>query len=411
MLAMVGSGLRSVGLQRQTGRLSRPAPGELILRYRSYFFAGVLTFRGLAALPPLLNLIGIYELGLLTPLIVVWSVAVVVNFAFVPVVLRRWERSTEDVLPWLVLDAVVSVGLNVWGAAQVPGSVNDPYHDLFFFWCMGTASLWSAWFGARAGVLVSLSAAPLQLAMTAASGWEPLSASLPVIIGRTAWLLVGTASGWLILWIMRIAAEGVRAEGIRVGEKAARIRALRELHDTALQTLEAIRLNAENERVEPHRRLEAIRDAARWQAAGIRDALAVPDEEPEEDPVPALARVVRAAAGPLGSVGTTVTLRDRTAGRARLPQGRAEALCEAVREALNNVRKHAGANEAAVDVSVRPGRMEVTVSDDGRGLAPDSRWGFGIRHSLFDRLAEIDGNADIRSDPGGGTQVRLWVPQ
>lgn len=398
-------------MHRATGRSSRPEPADLIQRYRSYFFAGVLSFRGLAALPPLVNLIAIYELRPILPLFAVWLVAVAANFAVVPAVLRRWERSTAEVLPWLALDAGVSVVLNVWGAAAVPGPVNAPYHDLFFFWCMGTAVLWTAWFGTRAGMLVSLASLPLQLVMTAVSGWQPLSDTLPVIVARTTWLVVGTSSGWLILWIMRIAAEGVRAEGVRVGEKTARIRVLRQLHDTALQTLEAIRLNAENERLDPHRRLEVIRDAARWQAADIRDALAVQDEEPEEDPVPLLTAVLAGAEDGLQAVGTSVTLRDRTAGDARLPLARSEAVCDAVREALNNVRKHARATTVEVEASVRPGRAVVAVRDDGRGFEADSGWGFGIRHSLFERLAEVGGGADIRSEPGRGTEVTLWVPR
>lgn len=411
MFASLTSALHAHRTHRVVGRSSRPSPADLIRRYRSYFFAGVLSFRGLSALPPLVNLIAIYELRPIRTLFVVWLLAVAVNFAFVPAVLRRWERSTSDVLPWLILDAVISVGLNVWAAAEVPGPVNAPYHDLFFFWCMGTAVLWTAWFGTRAGVLVSLASVPLQFLMIAVSGWEPLSQSLPVVVARTTWLLVATSSGWLILWIMRIAAEGVRAEGVRVGEKAARIRALRQLHDTALQTLEAIRLNAENERLDPQRRLEVIRDAARWQAADIRDALAVPDEEPEQDPVAVLTEVVEAAAGPLAAVGTAVGLRDRTGGTTRLPLSRAEALGEAVREALNNVGKHASAGTAVVEAAVRPGRVAVTVIDDGRGFDTDRRWGFGIRHSLVERLMEVDGGADIRSRPGRGTEVSLWVPR
>jgi signal transduction histidine kinase len=390
---------------------SRPEPADLIRRYRSYFFAGVLAFRGLSALPPLVNLVAIYDLRSILPLFAVWLVAVVANFAFVPVVLRRWERSTADVLPWLGLDSAVSVALNVWASGQVPGPVNEPYHDLFFFWCMGTAVLWTAWFGTRAGILVSLASLPLQVVMTAVSGWQPLSVTLPVVVARTTWLLVGTSSGWLILWIMRIAAEGVRAEGIRVGEKAARIRALRQLHDTALQTLEGIRLLAENDRLDHDRRLELIRDAARTQAADIRAALAVPDEEPAEDILAALADVVASARAPLGQAGTAVRLKDRSGMRPELPAVRSEALREAVREALNNVRKHAAARTAAVEVSVRPGRVDVVVRDDGRGFDGGGGGGFGIRHSLFERLAEVDGGADIRSAPGRGTEVTLWVPR
>lgn len=408
---MVSRALHGMRMHRATGRSPAPTPADLIRRYRTYFLAGVLCFRGLSGLPPLVNLIAIYELRQIRVVAVVWLLAVAVNFSFVPLVLRRWERSDAEVLPWLAIDGALAIGLNVWAAVAIPGRVNEPYHDLFFFWCMGTAVLWAAWFGTRAGLLVSLVSLPLQVVMTVVSGWVPLSESGPVILARTAWLVVGTSSGWLILWIMRVAAEGVRAEGMRVGEKSARIKALRQLHDTALQTLEAIRLNAENDRLEPLRRLEVIRDAARWQAADIRDALAVPDEEPEVDAIEPLSAVVRASAEALDPVGTAVRLRDRTGGAARLPLPRSDALCAAVREALNNVRKHAGAGSVVVEASLPPGLIAVTVIDDGRGFDTGHGWGFGIRHSLFDRLTEVDGGADIHSTPGRGTRVRLWVPQ
>jgi signal transduction histidine kinase len=55
--------------------------------------------------------------------------------------------------------------------------------------------------------------------------------------------------------------------------------------------------------------------------------------------------------------------------------------------------------------------MGVTVSDDGRGFDAGHGWGFGIRHSLVERLAEVDGGAEIRSAPGRGTAVGLWVPR
>jgi signal transduction histidine kinase len=407
----VTNALHSLRMHLATGRSTRPAPADLIRRYRSYFLAGVLSFRGLSAVPPLVNLAALYQVRTIRALFVVWVLAVLVNLAFVPAVLRRWERSTADILPWLGLDALVSIGLNVWGASAVPGSVNEPYHDLFFFWCMGTAILWAAWFGTRAGLVAALLSVPLQVAMTAVSAPQPLSEVVPVIVARTTWVLVGTSSGWLILWIMRIAAEGVRTEGVRVGEKTARIKALRQLHDTALQTLEAIRLNAENERLDPQRRLDVICDAARLQAADIRSALAEQDDDLDADPVESLAGVVRAAIAPLEAAGTRIVLLRHDAEVVALPVTRAEALCDAVREALNNVRKHAAATTVVVASSLRPDRLRVTVTDDGRGIDPGHGWGFGIRHSLFDRLEEVGGGADIGPGPVRGTAVTLWVPR
>jgi signal transduction histidine kinase len=400
--------LRLPGL---AGDTSRQSPAELFGRYRSYFLAGMLTFRGLSAAPPLVILIGRYGLWSVFQLVAIWLVAVSVNFAAIPLVLHKRILSTRDVLPWLLLDASVAVGLNLWGAAHVPGSVDDPYHDLFFFWCLGTVGLWTVWLGTWAGVVVSLASIPLQLGMSLVSSGELAGSSLSMVVGRTTWLLVGAAGAGLILWIIRVAAEGVRAEGVRAVQKSAQIAALRELHDTALQTLEAIGLTAENERLDPRRRLEAVSRAARLQAEDIRATLTDDSAAPEVDALRALAETVRGATDALQAAGVEISLRSRYGDPLLMPLPRSEALCHGVQEALNNVRKHSAATSTVVDASVRPDRLEVTVRDDGRGFDPARGWGFGIRHSLLDRLDEAGGAAEIRSATSWGTVVTLWVPR
>ena len=61
-------------------------------------------------------------------------------------------------------------------------------------------------------------------------------------------------------------------------------------------------------------------------------------------------------------------------------------------EAVANTRKHAGASRVAVDLAVRDGRLELSVSDDGRGLPADVRPGIGM-HSIDERAAELGGTA------------------
>lgn len=61
-------------------------------------------------------------------------------------------------------------------------------------------------------------------------------------------------------------------------------------------------------------------------------------------------------------------------------------------EAVANTRKHAGARSAAIDLAVRDGRLELSVSDDGRGLPADVRPGIGM-HSIAERAAELGGTA------------------
>lgn len=47
-------------------------------------------------------------------------------------------------------------------------------------------------------------------------------------------------------------------------------------------------------------------------------------------------------------------------------------------EALTNVRRHAGAHEAALDLEVADDSLVLTVRDDGRGLPADAQEGAGM---------------------------------
>ena len=75
-----------------------------------------------------------------------------------------------------------------------------------------------------------------------------------------------------------------------------------------------------------------------------------------------------------------------------------------VAEALNNAVKHAGAQEVTVTLAATDGRLEVTVTDDGKGVA-DATPGFGLR-SLQDRVSALDGTVTLRPAPSGGTTLR-----
>lgn len=78
-------------------------------------------------------------------------------------------------------------------------------------------------------------------------------------------------------------------------------------------------------------------------------------------------------------------------------------------EALSNVVKHARATR--VDVSLRqPGdRLQLTVSDDGRGFDPGRPRGLGLT-GLADRLDIVGGRLDVDSAVGAGTTLRIEIP-
>ncbi|HSR21926.1 MAG TPA: PAS domain S-box protein [Candidatus Eisenbacteria bacterium] len=95
---------------------------------------------------------------------------------------------------------------------------------------------------------------------------------------------------------------------------------------------------------------------------------------------------------------------------ARLSQ-KAPDIVQAVREALSNVGRHAGAATCRLSVYAEPGMAVVEVDDDGRGFLPaeGDGAGWGLRN-LRERAEAMGGSFDIGSVPGEGTTVRLRIP-
>jgi signal transduction histidine kinase len=77
-------------------------------------------------------------------------------------------------------------------------------------------------------------------------------------------------------------------------------------------------------------------------------------------------------------------------------------------EALTNVARHAGASRATIELEAEPGRVSVTVADDGAGGADPSA-GSGLR-GLADRVEALGGRLTTSSPPGGGTRIVAEIP-
>jgi signal transduction histidine kinase len=83
----------------------------------------------------------------------------------------------------------------------------------------------------------------------------------------------------------------------------------------------------------------------------------------------------------------------------------------AAREAMANAARHSGAGRVDVFAEVADRTIEVFVRDRGRGFVladvPGDRQ--GVRGSILDRMHRHGGEAEIRSAPDEGTEVRLAV--
>ena len=100
----------------------------------------------------------------------------------------------------------------------------------------------------------------------------------------------------------------------------------------------------------------------------------------------------------------------------RVPRGVEDIVFAIVREAINNVKKHARANNVWLTVIRGEKELLSTVRDDGQGFNVEeveisyaTRGSIGLLN-LYERAEMLGGRISIESTPGQGTTVSLMVP-
>lgn len=92
-----------------------------------------------------------------------------------------------------------------------------------------------------------------------------------------------------------------------------------------------------------------------------------------------------------------------------LPAAVEVALYMIAQEAITNVARHSGARQCKVQLEIEggaqgPTEIKLTVTDNGRGIAPDYMSGVGMS-SMRERVQELSGTFQLDSPPEGGTRV------
>jgi len=105
---------------------------------------------------------------------------------------------------------------------------------------------------------------------------------------------------------------------------------------------------------------------------------------------------------------------DLAAPAGRLSSSQRTVVLRVAQEALQNVRKHAGAHHVTVATRLEDHAWVLEVRDDGRGfdigvVAARGRRNFGLQF-MRERAELIGAQLDVRSRPDGGTVVRLAIP-
>ena len=89
-------------------------------------------------------------------------------------------------------------------------------------------------------------------------------------------------------------------------------------------------------------------------------------------------------------------------------------LTRIIQEALTNVRKHAGSNEASIRFGRDNDDWHITIEDHGAGfdshVTKSEGWRFLGLHIMQERAEGIGGELHVDSEPGLGTRVTIHVP-
>ncbi len=81
-----------------------------------------------------------------------------------------------------------------------------------------------------------------------------------------------------------------------------------------------------------------------------------------------------------------------------------------IQEGLQNIYKHAEANEVEIGFKEKNGHICLTISDDGKGFdVHKSKKGIGLKN-INNRVSELDGQVTFDSQKKKGTTVRILIP-
>lgn len=197
---------------------------------------------------------------------------------------------------------------------------------------------------------------------------------------------------------------------------AERGRLARELHDAVTQTLFSASLIAEvlpqiweTDPEEGRRRLEQLRQSTRGALAEMRTLLLElrPDSLLQADTGELFKYLANAFTGRT-RVPAQLTFECAYA----LPGEVKVALYRIAQEALNNIAKHAEAEQVTICFRCQPEDVTLEIRDDGIGFEPGERSAehLGLR-IMKERAAAIGADVSIQSSPGQGTTVWVsWKP-
>lgn len=341
-----------------------------------------------------------------------WLIVVggAVVLAHVALILRGGDSPLTGTTTWVVAgDVGAAVLLNLWASSTIipAGLLYQGFGDPFGAYGIGTVALWAAVKGPRLGAFLLVAVMlPLQLAMAVANEATIGSYDAARFVMRCVWLITAFVVGGLLWNALRTGSAVLAAHSERTGRAIQRRQTLDTLHNVVLQTVMGIDRLSSNPGPDQRAVLDTIATEARRRSAEVRGLIA-DDTRDGDHLVPALRRLVAEVDG-RGTIGASLVGGDADP---VLEPAVARAMLGATREALNNAERHSGAAQVDVAVEMGGGEVRVVVSDDGAGFdASATTEGYGIAHSIRERLDGVEGSAHLTTSPGRGTRWELSVP-
>jgi signal transduction histidine kinase len=236
---------------------------------------------------------------------------------------------------------------------------------------------------------------------------------------------------WLVPWVLaflfgrhwrrrrlnldQAAREHAERAELAVAEERARI--ARELHDAighsvAVMTVQtsAVRRLLHDDQGKERTALETVETTGREAMAEMRKIVGVlrsGDAAPDLAPPPSLAQLDRLGDN-FRHAGLVVHI-EVTGDVAAVAPGLSATVYRVVQESLTNTLKHAAARRARVLIECREDRLEITVTDDGRGGAADPAKGAGLA-GMRERVKVYGGTLLAGPGAGGGFTVHAVLP-
>ena len=317
----------------------------------------------------------------LTLLAVAWSLIAYIGVAY--------ARDADSVLrPVIVFAEIAVAGSLLFADMWVYGSTHS--QALPTVWPLAVIFTVAIAGGTRAAVITGVG-----LGLSRYLGWllfSPESES-PWSSARIASTVLFAVAGWVAGYLLNSQAAADRS----ISAYRAREEVANTLHDGVLQTLAIIQRRSDD---------TELVSLARTQELELREYLFSGTEVAGD-----LATALRAAAR---RTEERYPMRVDVICAPDLPVGNEQqihAISGAANEALTNAAKHGEA--ATATVYAEPGEDHtffVSIKDRGVGFDPEiASRGQGLKRSIEGRLAEAGGRAEISSQPGRGTEVKLHL--